>query len=302
MRAGFTFESRGDVTLRTMIRTRIVATLAAATAVLAAALPGTATADTLRLGPWKQTGSVARPSATSNQGLATVRGKGLYYTGNGTVPDELKTAGWGHVGDPDSARGHVFDAYQWTAADPTAKMFLVTTPGGARYRYVHPLAPGEMMNNSYAAVTPNGQWLVSGEWGTMNRLLVLPTPVLNPRTPRTGGTLPLAGQITLDRPVRDVQGCDFVTATSLVCATDDTGTDLFPTTKQLLRITLSEPLRGRDVTATVTSLGQVPLVSACSGEFETEGVDYDKTSGRLRVAVVPPSPCDVDTTIYTFQR
>ncbi|MEV4255967.1 hypothetical protein AB0J52_22650 [Spirillospora sp. NPDC049652] len=282
--------------------TRIAATLAAAAAVLAAALPGTVAADTHRTAPWKPVGSESRPSATSNQGLATVRGKGLYFTGNGTVPDELRAAGWGHVGDPDSARGYVFDAYQWTAADPAAKMFYVTTPGGARYRYVHPLAPGEMMNNSYAAVTPNGRWLVSGEWGTMNRLLVLPTPILNNRTPRTGGTLPLAGQIKLDRPVRDVQGCDFVTATSLVCATDDTGTDLFPTTRQLLRITLSEPLHGRDVTARVTSLGQVPLISECKGEFETEGVDYDQVGGRLRVAVVPPSPCDVNTTIYTFRR
>ncbi|RFU37617.1 hypothetical protein DZF91_31970 [Actinomadura logoneensis] len=285
-----------------MIRTRIAATLTAAVAVLAAALPGTAAADTLRLGPWKLTGSESRPSATSNQGLATVRGRGLYFTGNGTVPDELRAAGWGHVGDPDSARGYVFDAYQWTAADPAAKMFLVTTPGGARYRYVHPLAPGELMNNSYAAVTPDGRWMVSGEWGTMDRLLVLPTPVLNPRTPRTGGTLPLAGRIRLDRPVRDVQGCDFVTATSLICATDDTGTDLFPTTKQLLRITLSAPLRGRDVTGRVASLGQLPLVSDCQGEFETEGVDYDPATGRLRVAVVPPSPCDVNTTIHTFRR
>ncbi|MFC5182485.1 hypothetical protein [Actinomadura harenae] len=286
-----------------MISKRITATLtAAAVVVLAAVVPGTASADTLRLGPWKPAGSVVRPSATSNQGLASVRGKGLYFTGNGTVPDEFRAAGWGHIGDPDSARGYIFDAYQWTAADPTSKMFAVTTPSGARYQYVHPLAPGEMMNNSYAAVSPDGRWMVSGEWDTMTRLLVLPTPILNSRTPRKGGTLPLAGQIKLDRPVRDVQGCDFVSSTSLVCATDDTGTDLFPTGRQLLRIDLAQPLHGRDVTARVTSLGQVPLISECAGTFETEGVDYDRTTGLLRVAVVPPSPCDVNTTIYSFRR
>ncbi|MFC0039619.1 hypothetical protein [Actinomadura rayongensis] len=283
-----------------MITSRIARCLTAAVA-LVAALAGTASADTFRLGAWKLTGSVEQPSSLANQGLTTV-GKELRFAGNGTVPDALRTAGWGHVGDPDSTRGYVFDAYQWTAADPAAKMFYVTTPRGEHYRYVHPLAPGELMNNSYAAVSPDGQWLVSGEWGTMNRLLVLPTPILNRSTPRTGGTLPLAGRITLDRPVRDVQGCDFVNPVTLLCATDDTGTDLFPTTKQLLQIKLSRPLRGRDVTARVTSLGQLPLVSACRGEFETEGNDYDPATGLLRVEVVPPSPCDANTTIYTFRR
>ncbi|MQY05887.1 hypothetical protein [Actinomadura macrotermitis] len=284
-----------------MFRSRIARCLTAAAA-LVLTFAGTAAADDSRLGPWKPAGSTEQPSSLANQGLTTVAGKGLHFAGNGTVPDSLRAAGWGHVGDPDSARGHIFDAYQWTAADPAAKMFYVTTPGGKQYRYVHPLAPGELMNNSYAAVSPDGQWLVSGEWGTMDRLLVLPTPILNPATARTGGTLRLAGQIKLDRPVRDVQGCDFVNPTTLVCATDDTGTDLFPTTKQLLQIKLHRPLRAGDTTARVTSLGQVPLISKCTGEFETEGVDYDRATGLLRVEVVPPAPCDADTTVYAFRR
>ncbi|MGW7203724.1 hypothetical protein [Streptomyces sp. NPDC054837] len=49
-------------------------------------------------------------------------------------------------------------------------MFAVTTPAGKRYEYVHPLNPGEKLNNSFATVPSDGQWLVSGEWGDQNRL------------------------------------------------------------------------------------------------------------------------------------
>jgi hypothetical protein len=76
--------------------------------------------------------------------------------------------------------------------------------------------------------------MVNGEWDTMNRFLVFPTPVLNPSTSPAGGTLDIAAELKLDRPVRDVQGCTFFSATRLLCASDDSGTDLFPTTKQLL--------------------------------------------------------------------
>ena len=46
----------------------------------------------------------------------------------------------------------------------------------------HALGPGEALNNSFVAISPGGQWMVSGEWGTMTRLLVHPTPGVNPST------------------------------------------------------------------------------------------------------------------------
>ncbi|KAA2248895.1 hypothetical protein F0L68_39420 [Solihabitans fulvus] len=255
---------------------------------------------------WRVVAQHEVDTATQNQGVATVHpwfGRPYeYYMGNAAIRPEQRAEGWSHVGDPDSRFGFRFDAYQYGLDNPTSKMFLVTTPTGQRYEYTHPLAAGEQMNNSYAAVSLDGQWLVSGEWDTMNHLLVLPTPILNPATPRAGGTLPLAAHINLDHPVRNVQGCTFVSARQLLCATDDDGTDLYPTTKQLLRIDLPTALHGRDVTAHVTSLGQLPLASSCQGAFEVEGDDYDAFTGTLRVLVIPPAPCDAKTTVYEFRR
>lgn len=275
-------------------------------AALALALAGAGAGSASASSSWHVVDRTSVSSVTGNEGVATVRpahGKPfLYFAGSGAVSEALKAQGWGHVGDPDSAAGYVFDDYQYTKDNPVSKMFMVTTPSGQQYQYVHPLAPGELMNNSYVTVSPDNQWMVSGEWETMTHLLVFPTPVLNRSTPRTGGTLPLAAHINLDRPVRDVQGCDFVSDTRLICATDDPYNDLFPTTKQLLQIDLPHALRGKDITGHVSSLGQVPMVSTCEGEFETEGVDYDVRTGLLRVEVIPPGTCGAQTTVYSLRR
>ena len=151
------------------------------------------------------------------------------------------------------------------------------------------LAESEANNNSFAAVSPDTRWLVSGEWGTMQRLLVMPMPGVAATDP--DANLPLASRITLDRPVRDVQGCDFETETRLVCSSDDPDGALFDVTKPLLQIELSAPVGGDDVTGTVSSLGQLPLDSGCDGDFETEGIDYDDADGTLRVVVLSPSVC-----------
>lgn len=220
------------------------------------------------------------------QGLASVFPPGgkpyVYYTTNNSIPASVAAQGWPHIGDPDSSRGYLFDAYQGPG-NATAKMFRVTTPSGAAYEYVHPLTPGEEMNNSFAAVSPNGQWLVSGEWGTMTRLLVFATPILNPATPQTGGTLPLAA----------------------LCASDESDTKLFPTVKPLLEIDLKTALNGETVSGHVTSLGGLPLVSACPGapgDYEVEGVDYNRRSGLFQVEVIPPPGCNTHTTIYEYER
>lgn len=172
-------------------------------------------------------------------------------------------------------------------------MYAVTTQDGRRYEYVHTLDPGEELNNSFAAVSPDAQWMVSGEWGQQNRLQVFPTPLLNPATPRTGGTLAQSGQITLDRTVSDIQACDFVSATRLVCVSDDSE-------KDLLQVDLPHAMDGTTVTGRVTTLLQLPRRSICSGTFEAEGVDYDPGSGTLRAEVVQPGACVVSTTVYSY--
>src|SRR5258708_5073913 len=76
--------------------------------------------------------------------------------------------------------GYYVEPYQ--AASGNARMFRVQAPGGAWSESVHALSPGEALNNSFDTISPNGSWMVSGEWGTMNRLLVFPTPGVTPAT------------------------------------------------------------------------------------------------------------------------
>lgn len=280
------------------------------TVALAAALSALSMtqADAAQLHGWRVVGQTTVSDAVAGEGVATVRVPGqpvrTYYTDGATIPAPIQAEGWGHIGDPDSLDGYIFDPYQQIVAAPTQKMFMVTTPTGQQYEYTHQMADDEQAVNAaaFAAVSPDGQWLVSGELAPITRLLVFPTPLLNPATPRTGGTLPVASRILLDHLVRNLQGCDFVSATRLICASDDSNNDIYPTSKPLLQIDLAHRLNGHDVTARVTSLGQVPLSSTCVGAYTVEGDDYDAVTGDLSVEVVPPSPCNTDVTVYTLHR
>ncbi|MEV8566213.1 hypothetical protein AB0436_11665 [Streptomyces sp. NPDC051322] len=262
--------------------------LAGAFALSAAVVP-TASASA---GSWTESATSYTGSLTGGEGLASRADGSLLFRGLASIPVALRVKGWNHVGDPDIAQGDTFDAYQG-GDGATSKMYAVTTSDGRRYEYVHPLDPGEKLNNSFATVSPDTQWLVSGEWGDQDRLQVFPTPLLNPATPRTGGALSQAGRITLDRTVSDIQACDFVSGTRLVCVSDDAG-------KDLLQVDLPHPLDGTAVTGTVTTLLQLPTRSICSGTFEAEGVDYDAGSGTLRAEVVQPGVCAVSTTVYSY--
>lgn len=251
---------------------------------------------------WVQSGTSYTDSLGGGQGLASRAGGSVLYRGLADIPLGLRVKGWNHVGDPDVARGYTFDAYQG-ADTATSKMYAVTTPAGKRYEYVHRLNPGEKVNNSFAAVSPDAQWLVSGEWGDQNRLQVFPAPLLNPSTPQQGGELEEAWQITLDKPVRDIQGCDFVTDTRLVCASDDASGQLFPESRPLLQVDLPHKLDGQPVTGSVKALFGLPQQSICTdGTFEAEGVDYDVNSGTLRAEVVPPGVCALATTVYSYRQ
>jgi hypothetical protein len=261
------------------------------------------------LGGWQQTGKTGVANSVSGEGITTLRRSGqapeTVYRSGSTIPQPLKDEGWGHVGDPDSQRGYVFDVYQNTVATPPVnKMYLVTAPSGETTEFVHPLQADEppVNANAYVAVSPDGQWLVSGALGDATEMYVSPAPFLNPRAPRTAGDLPLAARIHLDHTIRSAQGCDFVSPTRLLCATSDSNNDLYPTSYQLLQVDLPRPLAGGDTRAHVKELGQLPLVSTCAGAFTPEGVDYDAPTGTLRVEVVPPSPCNTVTDVYSFKR
>ena len=255
---------------------------------------------------WTETGSHLEGTLGAGEGLATVDPPGgtpyTLYRGLASIPLSLDIAGWTHIGDPDSADGYIFDAYQNSSSSSNEKMFLVTTPSGATYQYVHTLVSGELYNNSFDTVSPDTQWMVSGEWGTMSHLQIYPTPLLNPETSSDGGTLDLSGYIELDHQVNDIQGCDFVTSTELICASDDSSETLFPNAKPLLEVDLSAPLDGTDVTGHVVDLGSIPQSSDCSGTFEAEGVDYDAATGVLSVEIIQPSICEVVTSIYQYTQ
>jgi hypothetical protein len=251
---------------------------------------------------WTETGTAYVDSLSGGEGLASRADGSLLYRGLGTIPLALRLKGWNHVGDPDIAQGYVFDAYQGSDT-ATSKMFAVTTPAGKRYEYVHQLNPGEKLNNSFATVSPDGQWLVSGEWGDQNRLQVFPAPLLNPSTPPTGGALPEVWQITLDKPVRDIQGCDFVNDTRLLCVSDDGSRTLFPEDRPMLQVDLERQLDGQPVIGHVRSLFALPQRSLCTtGTYEAEGVDYDAVLGTLRAQVVQPGACVLATRVYSYQR
>ena len=288
-----------------MIRGMTAVLFAALTTAVAAPA---ALADDTHHDAWRVVDKTTVSAAVGGDGVATVRLPGrpaqLHYTAGNTIPANLKAEGWGHIGDPDSLHGYVFDPYQQTTATITRKMMLVTTPTGQQYEYTHTLSGDEIVPNAnaYTAVTPDGQWLVSSELAQVDRLLVFPAPILNKALPAGGGTLPLVARVLLDKPVRNLQGCDFVTPTRLICASDDSNNDIYPTSKPLLQSDLQHPLRGQDVQAHVTSLGQLPLSSTCVGAYTAEGVDYDAVTGDLRVEVLPPSPCNTDITVYRYRR
>ncbi|MEU9209699.1 hypothetical protein AB0D27_17530 [Streptomyces sp. NPDC048415] len=254
---------------------------------------------------WNEVGSDRADPLTESQGLTSVEvpaGSANRYTGIGTIPAGVSSRGWNHVGDPDASyNGYYVEPYQSDSG--SSKMFRVQAPGGAWSEYVHALSAGEALNNSFVTISPSGSWMVAGEYGTMSRLLVFPTPGVNPST-SPSANLPQASTINLDHAVRDVQGCDFVTATRLLCSSDDPAGTLFGITKPLLQIDLSaEPNGSADVSGHVTALRQLPLRSSCSGTFEAEGIDYDRRTGTLRVIVVSPGFCVLtDSKTYRFTR
>jgi hypothetical protein len=137
---------------------------------------------------WTEVASYSENSQYADEGVATVSSPGHepyeLYRGQGSIPSNLKTLGWIHIGDPDAGDGIIFDAYQGPSS-ARSKMFIVTTPSGGRFEYRHTLARGELYNNSFVTISPDTQWMVAGEWGTMSHLQIYPTPHSTKRLPLT---------------------------------------------------------------------------------------------------------------------
>ena len=239
--------------------------------------------------------------ASAGQGVATVSlaggGSRVITRGDASVPPELRQAGWWHVGDPDSHDGYLLDAYQAGPAQH-AKMFVLTDPAGRRVSYRHRLVKGEMLNNSFVAIAPSGDWFVTGEWRTITRLLVFPMPGRRSKPPSPAADLPLASVIRLTHPMRNVQGCAFATATELICATDDRHADLYPVAQQLLRVRLSGPVSGQAETGTPSLLAPVPHNPACPGAEETEGLDV--TGNQMLLMINAGKSCRGITFMYRY--
>jgi hypothetical protein len=273
----------------------VVAALCAWTVGLTSAAAGTARVREVELGGWSLASTDFVPRAHADQGLTTV-GTGpratLVTRGSESVPAALAKAGWTHVGDPSSRNGSVLDAYQSDRA-VHAKLFTLTSPTGAVTRYRHRLVPGELANNSFTAISPDGRWFVSGEWRTVSRLLVFPFP-----SPGAVTNLRLAATIRLTHPMRDVQGCAFDTSTSLICSTNDPGRDLYGRARQLITVTLARPLDGGAVVGATSLLGAVPKQTACPQVGETEGIDV---SGN-RMTVIVTAACAHTSELFTFTR
>ncbi|MCW2526217.1 MAG: hypothetical protein JWM76_1077 [Pseudonocardiales bacterium] len=247
---------------------------------------------------WRPTAAMSYPSRHANQGVTTTMATGgpaVLTRGDADIPPALFHDGWVHVGDPDSHLGYVVDAYQ---ARPGAlsKLFVVTAPNGRVTRLVHPLETGEGFNNSFVSVSPDGRWLVSAEWNVIRRLLVFRLPTLSPTM--GSHTVPLQSTINLSHALRNVQGCDFSSATAMVCSTNDPDQGLFPVSRQLISIRLERVIDGRPVAGEVSLMGRVPRPTSCAGDGETEGLDV--TGDTLRLAVVEPAPCRTSTRLYTY--
>ncbi|MFE0515805.1 hypothetical protein, partial [Streptomyces sp. NPDC058964] len=251
--------------------TGLVTLALACVASLAAPAAPASAADT-----WTEAGSDRADPLTESQGLTSVEvpaGSPNRYTGVATIPAGVSSRGWNHVGDPDASYdGYYVEPYQRDSG--STKMFRVQAPGGAWSEYVHTLGAGEALNNSWVAVSPGGQWMLAGEYGTMSRLLVFPTPGVNPGT-SPSADLPQVSAVNLDHAVRDVQGCDFSGPTTLLCSSDDPAGTLFGITKPLLQIDLSAgPNGAADVSGHVTALRPRPQRISSSGTVESEGHDY----------------------------
>jgi len=242
---------------------------------------------------WRLRTFFTEPITVAGEGVASYLSGRVLFRGFAQVPASVSQLGFNHVGDEDIDRSdHIYDAYEDDHPDPVAKLFTITAPNGRVSDYPHPLARGEEYNNSFVTVSPNDRWLVSGEWDTEQRLLLLSNPKGRP----SGSSIPLAGTIVLRPSLYHVQGCDFFDAVTLICSTDNA-------VHAVVKVRLSAPLHRGTNHATDRRLLIPRQVSKCPGTgFESEGVDYNARTGQLTLGINEPGVCvgTTDVNVYTL--
>lgn len=262
------------------------------------------------LGPWRFEGHSVG-GFTRSQGLATDPALpgitlyswqlGLEWAGPGGhafrrllgTPLQLFFAGYLHIGDVDAHGGRAYIPYE-NSGKGTEKAYGVMDLASGRILgwSVHQLEPGEAYNNSWVAVSPDGQWMVSGEWEDVTSFLVF-------RTADVGqASIGVAFRVRLDTTLTLVQGCDFDGPVRLVC--HDNTED-----RRLLQIDLDRALDGSDVGARTTVLGSTPvdlavplLAGVCKNPTEAEGVDVSGTTLRFMTV----DPCLLWSHEYRYTR
>src|SRR6266481_6277091 len=109
--------------------TTALTTLTGIVALLPTAIAQAATS----VGSWMVQDTTTINSLSQGQGLATVTASdgstSLWFTGLGSIPSATYSAGWTHVGDPDSIQGYTVEPYEGSSS-ATAKMFRVWSPSG----------------------------------------------------------------------------------------------------------------------------------------------------------------------------
>ena len=287
------------------LRARLTATIATAVVAMIAALgAASASAATPVTGHrhgghgtrprWVLTRHWTLPSVVAGEGVARYPNGRLLFRGVGEVPPAVAALGFDHVGDEDiDAAGYVYDDYENDHPDPTSKLFTVTAPDGRVSLYPHPLAAGEEFNNSFATVSPDDRWLVSGEWNLEPRLLLF----ANPRGLPSGTSIGLAGQIALHPALNHVQGCDFLRPRRLICDVDATAA-----VHPVVEVDLARTLHRGVNPATDHRLFIPREVSACPGSgFENEGIDFNPLKRLLTLTMNQPGDCDTTSSVDVYR-
>lgn len=240
---------------------------------------------------WTLTDHHTENVLTAGEGVASQADGTLVYRGGTDIPFALLLSGWSHVGDNDIYDGNVYDAFQGSSSSDE-KLFSITSASGERRDYPHPLSSGELYNNSFVTVSPDGSYLVTGTWGTQSELYVLP----NPAGEASGTEISTVGTISLTPVLTDVQGCDFVSSTQLVCTTDDDD-------NHVVAVNLSEALHPGENAATTSNLFVPRKVSSCGTTgFESEGIDYNANTGLLTMEITSPGLCKLTTTVNVYSQ
>lgn len=299
---------------RRIVRAGALLGLAAA----AAACGGGQRGDALPVEAWSLAADTLTTPGLHSQGLASLPERGadvIAFTSRYTLdrangatieklasafPTALASQRFDHLGDIDGFAGQIYGgledngepygeryhralvAYDAETLEPEA---YAVDPGA-------PDAPGDG-DAPWVTVSPDGAWVVSGEWDPQDSLLVFRRDAI-----LAGGEIETVVRIPLDVPLARIQGCDFDGPRVLVCASDDAATG-----KLVSAIVLSAPLGATvdlaSVTAHVEPLFPVLIPpDVCGAEAEVEGVDVD--GDELRVMVI--GSCLLDTHVDRYVR